>query len=606
MARAIRAGLVKTVAIDKRKEIAAIPLDFKADRVGNEVVSLSSGQREMLRAGLQKLKILEEEFTGLDKSKFPKMLVMCEDTKVVPYVSLFLKQEGTDESDIMEIHSNRKGDVSEKEWSEIKQKLFSIDKRAVPKIIVSVLMLREGFDVNNICVIVPLRASTSTILLEQTIGRGLRLMWREPEYAELKNETREKLLVKKQEPGNYIDILSIIEQPNFIEFYDKELGDALVEIHESPQKGKILGDIGVVGLKENYKEYDLFIPLIINEREEELLSTELSFDDLEPFPVPFEQLKTLINEKGDVIKSEELTVKTRFGEYVVTSDIFTATNYNSYIQKIVNAVTSIPLKIGKKFTKPFPLMQINTRLVAKLTDDYIRQKLFGTDFDPLKDNNWRVLLLTESKIVQHIVKNVAKTIYDLQNNIKVNEARVEKHYFSELEEIKVRDEYSVTVAKTIYPKIAYPANKGGFEKAFIEFTDSDSQVNAFMKIHEHYHDFATILYIRDDGMLAPYYPDFIVKIGEKIFIVETKADRDLKQPDVLSKRLATIDWIEKVNQLNSDDRMGCVWSYVLLGENTFYGMRDKGADLLEILNYATRTKAMLKGTFDDLLGTKTY
>ena len=38
-------------------------------------------------------------------------------------------------------------------------------------------MLREGFDVNNICVIVPLR-STSFILLEQTIGRGLRLMER--------------------------------------------------------------------------------------------------------------------------------------------------------------------------------------------------------------------------------------------------------------------------------------------------------------------------------------------------------------------------------------------------------------------------------------------
>ena len=43
--------------------------------------------------------------------------------------------------------------------------------------------------------------------------------------SELKNETREKLLVKKEEPGNYIDILSIIEQPNFIEFYKKELED---------------------------------------------------------------------------------------------------------------------------------------------------------------------------------------------------------------------------------------------------------------------------------------------------------------------------------------------------------------------------------------------
>ena len=96
-------------------------------------------------------------------------------------------------------------------------------------------MLREGFDVNNICVIVPLRASSSSILLEQTIGRGLRLMWREPEYEDLKRETREKLLVKKQEPGNYIDILSIIEQPNFIEFYEKELGDALAEINEPPK-----------------------------------------------------------------------------------------------------------------------------------------------------------------------------------------------------------------------------------------------------------------------------------------------------------------------------------------------------------------------------------
>jgi superfamily II DNA or RNA helicase len=46
-------------------------------------------------------------------------------------------------------------------------------------VIVSVLMLREGFDVNNICVIVPLRSSQAQILLEQTIGRGLRLMWRD-------------------------------------------------------------------------------------------------------------------------------------------------------------------------------------------------------------------------------------------------------------------------------------------------------------------------------------------------------------------------------------------------------------------------------------------
>ena len=67
---------------------------------------------------------------------------------------------------------------------QVKERLFNIDKYESPKVIVSVLMLREGFDVNNICVIVPLRSTQSAILLEQTVGRGLRLMWREPEYSE--------------------------------------------------------------------------------------------------------------------------------------------------------------------------------------------------------------------------------------------------------------------------------------------------------------------------------------------------------------------------------------------------------------------------------------
>ena len=76
--------------------------------------------------------------------------------------------------------------------------MFNIDKYESPKVIVSVLMLREGFDVNNICVIVPLRSTQSAILLEQTVGRGLRLMWREPEYSEEKRENRLQVMVKKK------------------------------------------------------------------------------------------------------------------------------------------------------------------------------------------------------------------------------------------------------------------------------------------------------------------------------------------------------------------------------------------------------------------------
>ncbi|MCH7649302.1 MAG: hypothetical protein IIA83_11955 [Thaumarchaeota archaeon] len=127
-----------------------------------------------------------------------------------------------------------------------------------------------------------------------------------------------------------------------------------------------------------------------------------------------------------------------------------------------------------------------------------------------------------------------------------------------------------------------------------------------MKINEYYHDFATVIYIRDDGMLAHYYPDFIVKIGNKMFLVETKAERDLNNQNVKSKRLATIDWIDKINELNPEDRMGCSWSYVLLGENTFYSMSKKGATTEEILEYAKLTKAKIKGTLGDFLEIKEY
>lgn len=224
----------------------------------------------------------------------------------------------------------------------------------------------------------------------------------------------------------------------------------------------------------------------------------------------------------------------------------------------------------------------------------------------MEDNNWRILVFTESRIIQHIVKNVATSIYDLQNSLKISEARIVKKSFSELPEIKIRGTYAIDVAKTIYPKIAFPSNKGGFEKMFIQFVDSDSKVKCFMKINEYYHEFATLIYIRDDGMLSNYYPDFIVKIEDKMYLVETKAERDLKDVNVKQKRLAALDWIDKINELKPEDRMNCVWSYVLLGENTFYGMSQKGAETSEILEYAMLTKAQVRGTLGDLVGIKEY
>lgn len=244
------------------------------------------------------------------------------------------------------------------------------------------------------------------------------------------------------------------------------------------------------------------------------------------------------------------------------------------------------MPVGKrKKPKKFPMMQINTAELAELADNYIRHKLFNQEFDPLNDNNWRVLLLSESGIVQHIVKNLGKSIYQMQSNVEVSEAIILKIYFSEVDEIKMRENYALEVSKTIYEKLGYPSNKGGFEKNFIEFVDRDSQVKSFLKINEYYHKFAYITYLREDGLLAHYYPDFMVRIENEIYIVETKADKDVKNPNVEQKKRATIDWVNKINELKPEHRMYATWHYVLLGENTFYEMSESGADTSDILKY---------------------
>ena len=284
LATAMRKGLVKTLLLDRRQELTELEhLDYKAVRDDrNKVCDLSDGQRLMLRAGLAKLKKLETEFTAVDEKKNPKMLVICEDTSVAPFVNQLMLEDGLSQDEVVTIDSNAKGEVSEEEWKLTKEKLFNIDKYKKPKVIISVLMLREGFDVNNICVIVPLRSSEAPILLEQIIGRGLRLMWREPEYDSIKAEDRQRVLRLHTPPKTYIDMLSIIEHPAFIQFYEELLNAGLaIEDTGETGAGGSTGDLIRVGLRDDYELFDFEWPMIVREAEEELEDVEIDINSLQ-------------------------------------------------------------------------------------------------------------------------------------------------------------------------------------------------------------------------------------------------------------------------------------------------------------------------------------
>ena len=418
LATAMRKGLVKTLLLDRRQELTELKdLDYKAVRdERNKVCDLSDGQRLMLRAGLAKLKKLETEFTAVDEKKNPKMLVICEDTSVAPYVNQLMLDEGLAQDEVVTIDSNAKGEVSEEEWKETKKKLFDIDKYQKPKVIVSVLMLREGFDVNNICVIVPLRSSEAPILLEQIIGRGLRLMWREPEYQSIKEDDRKRVLQLHSQPKTYIDMLSIIEHPAFIQFYDDLFAQGLaVEETGETGEGGSTGDLIKVGLREDYERFDFEWPIIVREAEEELEDAEIDIKTLQPFTAfPLDRLRQFLAQDGETFISQEAISKTQFGRYKVTANLFTATSYNEYLQKLLRTITLRFDRVTSHREMPVPNLQINEAQTIAVVDRYIRTRLFAQPFNPFNGSDWKILLSKDAIVTKHIIEEMARAIFNLR------------------------------------------------------------------------------------------------------------------------------------------------------------------------------------------------
>ncbi|MDN8622476.1 DEAD/DEAH box helicase family protein [Corynebacterium sanguinis] len=593
---AMRAGLVKSLALDKRKEIAALPLDFKAERDEQKrVTGLSNGQRVMLQAGLKKLQILEEQFADADPDKHPKLLVVCEDTNVTPHVVEYLQSTGLSEDEILRVDSGRKAELGPKDWEPIREKLFDVDRHKQPKVIVSVLMLREGFDVSNIAVIVPLRSSQASILLEQTIGRGLRLMWRgDPSIDELKAETRERIS-KGLEPTNYFDVLFIVEHPAFSDFYDELLsGGLMVETGDDADNTGATGDLEHVDLRPGYQAYDFEIPVILRDADEELRQPSINPLELAASPYPLDLIIKTVG-KGDRFVSHDAETGTQYGDYRVDGGVLTATGYNDYLSRMTTRITEA---LGRTMTKSqskynenakFPILQAYRPLLTGWLDSYIRHRLFGQEFDPLAEENWRVLLLDD--VAHSIAGTFATKLVELQDSQVVASAEVQHRSLSEVTTIPVRGSTAEEVNKCIYPKLPIPSHGGGLERRFIRWADKDSGIEALAKVHEYRHDFLRRPYLKADGMPAQYSPDFLIRTPFTVYVVETKAQSALSDENVQRKQKAALAWCEQINELPEEQRDGRDWAYVLLGESIVNEWHKKNATVTDLLDYARLRKA---------------
>ena len=592
---AIHQGLVKMVAMEKRQDFARLEtLDFKSVRDNGKIVSLSEGQKIMLTTGYHKLEILTKSFAHL--GKYPKMMVMCEETDAVDLVAIYLLDQGFKSEEILVIHSNKKGEISESEWKSLKYELFNLDRpESKVKIVVSVLMLREGFDVNSICVIVPLRSTESGILLEQTIGRGLRLMWREEEYQETKLEMRQDLLVHKNPPKSYLDMVSIVEHPKFIEFYESQIStdDIFVETRDLENQ-KILGDIIVENLKDNYRDFDIAFPIVKYEPDQILP------DDITPFSKELKPLSpTLINTVFNLKKanekhtfvSSEATVGTNIDKYSFANISFhiKADGYNEFLSAMINRILNFGTKTTERKAKYMPLLHNKSKL-ARILDNYIRTRVFDKDFDPNDGDNYAVL--SSDIVCSHILGQFNTMILNYAQNVEFDgEWEFGLVNLSTVNSIKIRENYSVSVSKSIFNKLGYPSNKGEFEKDFMLFVDNDLDTQSFIKIVPRDYEFLRFEYIKSSGSVGNYYPDFVIKLRSgKIWLIETKADNQKSQEDVIRKERAVVSKIQ--NHLNNiplgKDHLKEVgqFGYAIITDQTFYNYTTNNATLVDLLEYS--------------------
>lgn len=169
LARALEDGYVKEPAVVTQKNFR--PQEYSREEL--ELIKLEDGIRlhESVKVELETYALQ----TGSRRVK-PFMLIIARDTTHARHLLETIQSEtffeGRYTNKVIQVDSSTKG----KKEDEMVERLLAVESLEEPtEIVIHVNMLKEGWDVTNLYTIVPLRAANAHVLIEQSIGRGLRL-----------------------------------------------------------------------------------------------------------------------------------------------------------------------------------------------------------------------------------------------------------------------------------------------------------------------------------------------------------------------------------------------------------------------------------------------
>jgi len=464
----------------------------------------------------------EKQYEELIRAgKTPVLFVMTTETKESDEVAEYLESRYPEfKKAVLVIHTNKSGDIAEGKSKKDKEELEKLRKAAENidsdksryKAVVSVLMLREGWDVRNVTTIVGLRpySSKSNILPEQTLGRGLRKMF----ARDIEEE------------------LSVIGTSAFLEFVESIKSEGVELGYRSmgeSAKGRspIVVEIDKENKFKDIEKLDIQVPQLTPRlyREYKKLE-EISIEKLDFTPVKLKEFSE--DEKKEI----------------VFRDIDGNTSHVTVFEGTLPDYRSVIAFCTKAILKDSRLVSGFDALYPKIRD-FVKHKLFGKEVN-LEDLN--VLRnLSEVDVKNTLFKAFKKAIDHLTI---MDKGSAEIRNYIKLKEVKpavINYQEYMTPKKSVFNKII---GDNRFELEFAVFLDGceDKEIISFAK--NTYGVNFKIEYQGGDGNIHDYYPDFIAKQKEDlIYIIETKGREDIDDVRKI-KRLQT--WCNDVNKTQSE------------------------------------------------------
>lgn len=467
------------------------------------------------------------EHEKLDKKAI--LFVMTDDTKNCDDVAEYLEGMYPDlKGAVLVIHTKSNGEISEASSGKSKEELEKLRKLANEidnldnpyKAIVSVLVLKEGWDVRNVTTIVGLRAysAKSNILPEQTLGRGLRKMY----------------------PTGSTEYVSVIGTDAFMDFVESIQAEGVVLERKPMGPGTgptapLIVEVDNENVKKDIDELDIEIPVMTARvyREYQNLNL-LAPESFGHEAVPYQEFTE--EEQREIVFRD---ITTGNVTHTTVLDGAGIADFRSVIGYFAQTVMK-DLRLITGYDVLYPKVKA-----------FVQDQLFEQPVDLESPNTIRNL--SELQATKTVIECFKKAINALTVQDKGN-AEIRDHIkLRNTRPFVVKDQAFMIPKRCVFNRIIGDSH---FELEFAAFLDEcDDEIISYAK-----NFFAIgfkLDYVNADGDISNYYPDFFVKVSStNIVIVETKGLEDL---DVPLKMARLKQWCEDINQAQQDVRFEFVF-----------------------------------------------